>query len=90
MYSNHSPIFLPIPLTMQMIKHNKKIIREMEDEVKDLQEQAAYMWSQCDPRCKSSYPNYIYLNRTKDEIRHLKKQLKMLAEMQYALKYSIR
>lgn len=90
MYSNHSPIFLPIPLTMQMIKHNKKVIREMEDEVKELQEQACYLWSRCDPNKHGTRVSYNYLNYTKNKIRYLKKQLKMLAEMQYHLKYSIR
>lgn len=90
MHSNHSPIFLPIPLTMQMIKYNKKVISEMEDEVKDLQEQAVYLWSQCDPNQYDTIVSYNYLNYTKDRIRYLKKQLKMLAEMQYHLKYSIR
>lgn len=87
---NHSPIFLPIPLTMQMIKHNKETIRGMEEDVKYLQQQAAFLWSQCDPNRASSIVDYEYLNKTKDRIRYLKKKIKMLAEMQSYLKYSIR
>lgn len=87
---SYSPIYLPIPLTMRMIKHNKETIRDMEEDVKYLQQQVAFLWSQCDPNRASSSIDYKYLNQTKDRIRNLKKQIKMLAEMQSYLRYSIR
>ena len=87
---SHSTIFLPIPLTMQMIKHNKETIRDMEEDVKYLQQQAAFLWSKCNPNQASSNTEYKYLNQIKDRIRNLKKKIKMLAEMQSYLKYSVR
>ena len=89
MYSNHSPIFLPIPLTMQMIKYNKQNIRILEEQVFYLQQYASELWSKCNPQHDSSV-YFNMLNETKDEIRKAKKEIKILAEMQYALKYSIR
>lgn len=90
---SHSPIFLSIPLTMQLIKHNKKQIRELETERKYLEHMISqHYWPCSDPLDNriSSHISFTLLNKAKDDLREIKKKLKMLAEVQYALKYSIR
>lgn len=75
-----------------MIVHNKKQIRELEKERKQLQELAISFWPYCNPadsNNKVSRAYFTLLNNTKDSIRDVQKKLKMLSTAQAALKRSI-
>lgn len=86
-------IYLDTRTIQQLIQHNKVQIRELDTEKKYLEHIIQLYWNSCDP----IHPNGILsstafscLNRAKDDLATIKKKLKLLAETQYACKYSIR
>lgn len=75
-----------------MIAHNKKQIRELENDRRHLQGILVGFWPFCDPvnsNNTSTKAYFILLNKTKDSVRDVQKKLKMLSTAQAALKRSI-
>lgn len=74
-----------------MVAHNKKHIRELENDRRYLQGILVNFWPFCDPtnNNESTKAYFTLLNKTKDSIRDVQKKLKMLSTAQAALKRSI-
>ena len=76
-----------------LIQYNKTQIKELQLEKQYLEYLiATKYWPYADPNDLGviSQKSYELLNKAKDDLRVIKKKMKMLAELQYSLKYSIR
>ena len=75
-----------------LIQHNKTQIKELQLEKQYLEYLiATKYWPYANPNDLGviSQKSYKLLNKSKNDLRAIKKKLKMLAELQYSLKYSI-
>ena len=75
-----------------LVQYNKTQIRELQLEKQYLEYLiTTKYWPNADPNNFGviSQKSYEMLNKAKDDLRAIKKKLKLLAELQYSLKYSI-
>lgn len=82
-----------IPTIQAMIKYNKKQIRELQTERDYLRHLTQLYYNSCDkidPYGILSSTSFTCLNSARDELVSVKKRLKLFAEVQHALKKSIR
>lgn len=73
-----------------IMSYNKKKITELESIQKDIKKSIQHCWEGADPMSNSvdSITAFSCLNRLKDQQRSIKKHIKVLAELQYALKHT--
>jgi len=86
-------VHLDTSLIQKLIRYNKVQIRGLEADRKYLEHIIQYYWNSCNPLHPQgvlSSTAFSCLNKAKDELQRVKKTIKMLAELQYSLKYSIR
>lgn len=84
-------IYLDTRTVQQLIAFNKVQIRELDTDKKYLEHIIQLYWNSCDP----IHPNGILsstaftcLNAAKGDLAAIKKKIKLLAALQYSLKYS--
>ena len=86
-------VFMQQNIIQALIEHSKQQIRELELEREYIQHLInTKYWPNSIPFSNSvvSHKNFEMLNRAKDDIRAICKKIKLLAEVQYSLKTSIR
>lgn len=86
-------IYLDTRTIQQLIQHNKVQIRELDTNRKYLEHLVQLYWNSCNPiEPNSILSNTAFkcLNEAKADIKEIKKKIKMLAALQYSLKYSLR
>lgn len=84
---------MQVSTVQALIKHNKVEIRSLETEKKYLQHIIQLYWNSSNPLEPSgvvSATAFFCMNKAKGDLAAVKKRLKLLAEVQYSLKYSIR
>lgn len=84
---------LDIRVIQQLIRYNKTQIKELDTEKKYLEHIIQLYYHSCNPLDKKgalSSTAFSSLNKAKDDLIKIKKMLKLLSEVQYALKSSIR
>lgn len=86
-------IYLDTRTIQQLIQHNKVQIRELDTNRKYLEHLVQLYWNSCNPVEPNSILSstaFKCLNEAKADIKEIKKKIKMLAALQYSLKYSLR
>lgn len=90
---NMTLIPMQVSTVQSLIRYNKTQIKELETDRDYLKHLIQLYFNSCnpvDPYSVLSYTSFSCLNKCKDELQAVNKKLKMLAEAQFSLKYSIR
>lgn len=90
---NMTLIPMQVSTVQSLIRYNKTQIKELETESAYLKHLIQLYFNSANPLTPNStlsHTAFLCLNAAKDDLAKIKKQIKMLSEVQYSLKYSIR
>lgn len=84
-------IILTQPMIQSLLAKNKQLIRSLETDRAYTQHRINQLWLGCDPidTHLTSTVGFTMLNSAKDDLRAIRKEIKMLAEIQYSLKHPV-
>lgn len=85
-------IYMTQDQVQAMISYNKKEITALTAKQNELKNSIRILWEACDPMNTNvdSTTAFTCLNIAKDQLRKVKKNIKVLSQVQSALKFSIR